>query len=138
MNKIYYFMLIFVSLTIPCFANSDNSENVDSNQQTEYLSPDEIAQDDFYKIEEHSIRYSECINDKSRSEINNYNDPRHVVDAAMKFCAYALEELDHWMIERKLPPPIRHKFIRRISSRAVGKTLRLVMMEKAVHQGATE
>ncbi|MEE9118602.1 MAG: hypothetical protein V3U02_08420, partial [Calditrichia bacterium] len=115
MNKIYYFMLIFVSLTISCFANSDNPENVDSNQQTEYLSPDEIAQDDFYKIEEHSIRYSECINDKSRSEINNYNDPRHVVDAAMKFCAYALEELDHWMIERKLPPPIRHKFIRRIS-----------------------
>ncbi len=136
MNKIYYITLIYFCLFVPCHAESADQDN--TVQQSEYLSPDEITRDDYEKMAQHSAQYHDCLQEKSRAEINNYNDPRHVVDSAMKLCAYELENLNVWMTERKFSLPFRRGYIRRTSTRTVGKLMPAVMMAIASRQSLAE
>ncbi len=100
--------------------------------------PNQITEDDYAKLSDYAVQYDACLNEKSRIEINNFNDPRHVVDTAMKQCAVKLEALNSWMQERKFPPGFIHKYIQKTSNRTVGKLLPAVMMEIAARQSAAE
>jgi len=133
MNKIYFLVIISISFSLPCFADTDLEE---STQQAEYLTAEEMTPEDYAKLSEFAVKYDVCLTKTSQSEINNFDDPRHVVDLAMKQCAYELEELNNWMTEKKIPPPFRQRYIQKTSSRSVGKVLPAVMMGIAARRSA--
>jgi len=76
-------------------------------------------------MSEFSGAYDECLTDTSRAEVANYDDPRHVVDVAMKQCAVKLEELNAWFTEKRFPPSFKKGYIKRLS----GKSVRRIMPE---------
>jgi hypothetical protein len=138
MKKIFYRTIICFGFIFPCYADTSTSEDETSMHQSEYLSPDQITEDDYAKLSAYAIEYDTCLNEKSRVEINNFNDPRHVVDTAMKQCAIKLEALNSWMQERKFPPGFTNRYIQKTSSRSVNKLLPAVMMEIAARQSTAE
>ena len=62
------------------------------------------------------------------------DDPRHVVDFAMKKCATELENLNMEMTARNFDPNFRQGYIKRISNRSANQTLKIVMMGMARKQ----
>ena len=138
MKKIFCIAILCIGFIAPCYADSNTPEEEANKEQSEYLMPNQITEDDYAKLSDYAVQYDACLNEKSRIEINNFNDPRHVVDTAMKQCAVKLEALNSWMQERKFPPGFIHKYIQKTSNRKVGKLLPAVMMEIATRQSAAE
>ena len=99
--------------------------NLVTSPEPEYLSQEQVTQEDYNTMAEFGVAYDECIIDNSRAEVPNYDDPRHVVDVAMKQCAVKLEELNEWLTARRFPPGFKKGYIRKIS----GKSVRRVMPE---------
>ena len=137
-NRILFAVLLNLNMSLLCFANTDNAGDAAPGQLQEYLDPNEITEDDYNMMMDYASRYDGCLNDKSFAGINNYNDPRHVVDAAMKQCAFELEELNQKMTDRKFPPDYRQNFIQKANSHAVGNTLQAIMVEMASRQPPAE
>jgi len=138
MKKIFCIAILCIGFIAPCYADSNTPEEEANKEQSEYLMPNQITEDDYAKLSDYAIEYDTCLNEESRIQLNNFNDPRHVVDTAMKKCAFKLEELNAWMQERKFPPGFIHKYIQKTSNRTVGKLLPAVMMEIAARQSAAE
>ena len=137
MNRFFYIFFICICFSISCLAETAN-EDVNTNDESDYLTADELTEDDYNKLHDYVIEYDECLTSKSRSEITKYNDPRHVVDSAMKLCAYELEDMNQWMKERNFSPNDRQRYIQKTSSRSVNKILPAVMMAIASRQPASE
>ncbi|MBI4006400.1 MAG: hypothetical protein HY356_06990 [Gammaproteobacteria bacterium] len=137
-NKILLSTLFGLGISFSCCADPAEAGDNAAEQPSEYLDSNEITEDDYNMMMDYATRYDQCLNEKSFAEINNYNDPRHVVDTAMKQCAFELEELNQQMSDRKFPPIYRQKFIQRTSNRAAGDTLRIIMMEMASRQTPSE
>ncbi len=74
---------------------------------------------------EFSSAYNKCLTDTSRAEVANYNDPRHVVDVAMKKCSVKLEKLNDWFTEKRFLPSFKKGYIKKLN----GKSARRVMPE---------
>jgi len=132
------FLAALLGLPLSCYADPADSGDNASDQQPEYLNPEEVTEDDYAMMMDYSVRYEQCLSAKAFSEIGNYNDPRDVVDTAMKQCAFELEELNQKMTDRKFPPAYRQKYIQRTSNRAAGETLQIIMMEMASRQPPAE
>ncbi|NIQ16082.1 MAG: hypothetical protein GTO02_17330, partial [Candidatus Dadabacteria bacterium] len=86
-----------ISFSISSYAESTDSKQETTPQQTEYLSPDQLTDDDYTKLSEFANEYNECLNVRSREELENFNDPRHIVDTAMKKCVPVQDNLYKWM-----------------------------------------
>ena len=134
MKFINLVVLLYFGIIFSCYAGAvENSE--DSNPSaSEYLSPDQMTEDDYAKLSEYSSEYDSCLNEESRIQLNNFDDPRHVVDTAMKKCAFRLEELNVWMQDRNFPPGFIHKYIQKTSNKTVNKVLPSVMMAIAARR----
>ena len=120
-------LLLLIQTPIHVAASGENDISPESNpvisQQSEYLSQDQITKEDYIAMSEFGLAYDQCMSDTSRAEVANYNDPRHVVDVAMKQCAVRLEELNNWLTKKRFPPDFRRGYVKKIS----GKTVREVM-----------
>jgi hypothetical protein len=78
-------------------------------------------------MNEFAVAYDECLTETSHAEVPNYNDPRHVVDVAMKQCAVKLEELNAWLTEKRFPPHFKKGYITKTSNKSVRQVLPEVM-----------
>lgn len=113
------------SILIPVYAIAGGEDEV--KPEPEYLSQDQVTQEDYNTMSEFGGAYDECLADTSRAEVANYNDPRHVVDVAMKQCAVKLEELNDWLTEKRFPPGFRKGYIRKTSGKSVRQVMPKVM-----------
>lgn len=129
---------LFLVFAVAGLAEPDTSETENNTDQTEYLAPDQMTDEDFAKLSDSAAEYDACLSEKSAEQLNNYDDPRHVVDTAMKLCVPVLENLNAYMIERKIPPGFAHHYIQRTVNRTVGELLPRVMMQTAARQSAAE
>ncbi len=118
-------LVILLLIQTPAYVAAGGEDEVDPKLEPEYLSQDQVTREDYNTMSEFSSAYDECLTDTSRAEVANYNDPRHVVDIAMKQCAVKLEELYAWFTERRFPPSFIKGYIRKLS----GKSVRQVMPE---------
>ncbi len=129
MKKTLAKIAFLLSIQIPVCAiaggEDDVSPEVNPAINQEYLSQDQVTQEDYNTMSEFSGAYDECLADTSRAEVANYDDPRHVVDVAMKQCAVKLEELNAWFTEKRFPPSFKKGYIKRLS----GKSVRRIMPE---------
>jgi len=129
MKKTLAKFILLLSIQIPVYAiaggEDDVSPEVSPAINQEYLSQDQVTQEDYNTMSEFSGAYEECLTDTSRTEVANYDDPRHVVDVAMKQCAVKLEELIAWFTEKRFPPSFIKGHIKRLS----GKSVRRIMPE---------
>lgn len=129
-NRLAKLVLLFLILN-PVYVAAGGEEDTSpetsptTNQESEYISQSDATRDDYNMMSEFSASYDECLTDTSRAEVANYNDPRHVVDIAMKKCAVKLEELNNWLTEKRFPPSFKKGYIKRLS----GKSVRRVMPE---------
>ena len=127
-----------IVFAVPCLAGPDTSESENNNDQPEYLSPDQMTDEDYAKLSDSAAEYDACLSEKSAEQMNNYNDPRQVVDTAMKQCVPVLENLNTWMKERNFPPGFAHHYIQKTVNRTVSELLPRVMMQAAARQNAAE
>ncbi|MCH8078405.1 MAG: hypothetical protein IIA06_01320 [Proteobacteria bacterium] len=118
---------LFLSILIPVCVVAGGEDEIDSKLKQEYLSQDQVTREDYNTMSEFGISYDECLVDTSRAEVANYNDPRHVVDVAMKKCAVKLEELNDWLTEKRFPPNFKKGHIRKLSGKSVRKVMPQVM-----------
>ncbi len=118
---------LFLSILIPVCVVAGGEDEIDSKLKQEYLSQDQVTREDYNTMSEFGISYDECLADTSRAEVANYNDPRHVVDVAMKKCAVKLEELNDWLTEKRFPPNFKKGHIRKLSGKSVRKVMPQVM-----------
>lgn len=121
---------------IPLSGMAGELPEVPALPQAEYITPDKMTREDHIMIAEYTDNYNGCLQDTSIEQMNTQEDPRHVVDYAMKHCAGILEELDQKMIEKNFEPNFRQGYIRRISNQAANGMLRLVMMAMANRSAA--
>lgn len=117
---------------------ADGASGRNESDKTVVITPANMSRDDEYLLNEYSARYNECLTETSVKQLQTADDPRHVVDHAMKTCAVKLEELDRKMIERNFDPDFRKGYIRRVSNRSANNVLRTVMMGMAARQGQAE
>ncbi len=136
-KKIFRTTSIFLIL-LPVYAISGELPEVPTLPQAEYLTPDKMTREDHMMLAEYTDNYNGCLQDTSIEQMSTQNDPRHVVDFAMKHCASILEELDQKMIEDNYDPNFRQGYIRRASNQAANGMLRLVMMGMANRQSTAE
>ncbi len=54
MNKIYFLVIISISFSLPCFADTDLEE---STQQAEYMTAEEMTPEDYAKLSEFAVKY---------------------------------------------------------------------------------
>ena len=132
---IFPLLLVFA---VPGLAEPDTPEGESNPDQVEYLTQDQMTDEDYTRLSEGAAKYDACLNEKSARELQNYDDPRHVVDTAMKQCAIVLDELNNWMIFRKIPPGFANRYMQKTVNRSVNKLLPRVMMQTAARQSAAE
>ena len=125
MKRLLTKFALLLSILIPVCVVVGQEDEV--NPETEYLSQDQVTREDYNTMSEFGISYDECLNDTSRAEATNYNDPRRVVDVAMKKCAVKLEKLNDWLTEKRFPPSFRKGYIRKISGKSVRQVMPQVM-----------
>jgi len=127
-NRLSKLLLLLLVLN-PVYVAAGGEENInqETNSEPEYLSQDQVTREDYSTMSEFKGAYDECMTDTSRAEVVNYNDPRHVVDVAMKQCAVKLEELNDWLTEKRFPPGFKKGYIRKISNKSVRQVMPEVM-----------
>jgi len=120
-------LLILLLTQTPVYVAAGGEDEVDPKLEPEYLSQSQVTREDYNTMSEFGFSYDDCLADTSRAEVANYNDPRHIVDIAMKKCAVKLEELNDWLIEKRFPPNFRKGHIRKLSSKSVRKVMPQIM-----------
>ena len=127
-NRLSKLVLLLLVLN-PVYVAAGGEENInqETNSEPEYLSQDQVTREDYSTMSEFKNAYDECMTNTSRAEVVNYNDPRHVIDVAMKQCAVKLEELNGWLTEKRFPPGFKKGYIRKISNKSVRQVMPEVM-----------
>lgn len=127
MIKILEIMIFaWLSLIITCVSANDEDNNT--------LSQEQVTAENYRKMAEYSIKYRACLSEISFGQIENYDDPRRLVDFAMKECAVTLEKLDDWLQERNFPEILRRGHLRKISNKAVRNILPHLMFMMSTRQ----
>jgi hypothetical protein len=127
-NRLIKLVLLLLTLSpvyVTAVEQADTSPATSS--EPEYILRSEVTNDDYNMMNEFKDAYDECMTNTSRAEVANYNDPRHVVDVAMKQCAVNLEELNEWLTEKRFPPHFKKGYITKISNKSVRKVMPEVM-----------
>jgi len=127
-NRLIKLVLLLLTLGpvyVTAVEQADTSQAASS--EPEYISQSEVTNEDYNMMNEFKDAYDECMTNTSRAEVVNYNDPRHVVDVAMKQCAVNLEELNEWLTEKRFPPHFKKGYITKISNKSVRKVMPEVM-----------
>lgn len=127
-NRLIKLVLLLLTLSpvyVTAVEQADTSQAASS--EPEYISRSEVTNEDYNMMNEFKDAYDECMTNTSRAEVANYNDPRHVVDVAMKQCAVNLEELNTWLTEKRFPPHFKKGYITKISNKSVRKVMPEVM-----------
>ena len=109
-------------------------ENTANPEDSAYITPDKLTREDKMMLSDYSNRYETCMNETSVAQLQSQDDPRHVVDFAMKQCAVELENLNMEMTARNIDPNFRQGYIRHITNHSVNRTLRMVMIGMANRQ----
>ncbi len=127
-NRLTKFVLLLL-IQFPVYVTAGGEEDIkpEVNSEPEYLSQDQVTMEDYNTMNEFRVAYDDCMTETSRAEVANYNDPRHVVDVAMKQCAVKLEELNEWLTEKRFPPDFKKGYIRKTSNKSVRKVMPEVM-----------
>lgn len=120
-------LLLLTQTPVYVAAGGDENTNPETSSEPEYISQSDVTKEDYNTMSEYGDAYDVCLQDTSRAEIPNYNDPRHVVDVAMKKCAVKLEELNEWLTEKRFPPGFKQRHIRKLSSDSVGGVMPQIM-----------
>jgi hypothetical protein len=127
-NRFSKLVLLLIILN-PVYVTAGGGEDTNpaTNSEPEYISQSEVTREDYSTMDEFKVAYDECMTETSRAEVANYNDPRHVVDVAMKQCAVKLEELNIWLTEKRFPPHFKKGHITKISNKSVRQVMPEVM-----------
>jgi len=127
-NRLTKLVLLLLILN-PVYVTAGGEEDIgpEVNSESEYLSQDQVTMKDYNTMNEFKVAYDDCMTNTSRAEVANYNDPRHVVDVAMKQCAVNLEELNDWLTEKRFPPHYKKSYITKISNKSVRQVMPEVM-----------
>ena len=136
-NRLTILVLLLLTQTpvhVAAGGEDDVSPEVSTAINQEYLSQDQVTQEDYNTMSELSGAYDECLTDTSRAEVANYDDPRHAVDVAMKQCAVKLEELNVWLTEKRFPPSFKKGYIKRLSGKSVRRIMPEVMFMMSTKQ----
>ncbi len=120
-------LLLLILNPVYVAAGGDRDVNSETSSEPEYISQSEVTREDYNMMDEFKVAYDECMTETSRAEVANYNDPRHVVDVAMKQCAVKLEELNDWLTEKRFPPHFKKGHITKISNKSVRQVMPEVM-----------
>jgi hypothetical protein len=127
-NRLIKLVLLLLTLSpVYVTAGVEADSSPATSSEPEYISRSEVTNDDYNMMNEFKDAYDECMTNTSRAEVANYNDPRHVVDVAMKQCAVNLEELNEWLTEKRFPPHFKKGYITKISNKSVRKVMPEVM-----------
>ena len=129
---------VFILLVI-AFICTQNvlSEPVDQTESNnEYLGPQDLTREDHAMLVEQREKYNQCLRETVQKELNNHDDPRVLVDFAMKNCAFEMENLYNWMTLRNIDPGFKQGYIKQASNRAVNNLLRVVMIQMAARNEA--
>jgi len=125
LSKLVFLLLILNPVYVAAGGGEDT--NPATNSEPEYISQSEVTREDYSTMDEFRVAYDECMTETSRAEVPNYNDPRHVVDVAMKQCAVNLEELNEWLTEKRFPPHFKKGYVTKISNKSVRQVMPEVM-----------
>ena len=127
-NRLIKLVLLLLTLSpVYVTAGEEADTNPATSSEPEYISQSEVTREDYNMMNEFADAYDECLAETSRAEVPNYNDPRHVVDVAMKQCAVKLEELNAWLTEKRFPPHFKKGYITKISNKSVRQVMPEVM-----------
>jgi len=124
-SKLVLLLLILNPVYVAAGGGEDSS--LATSSEPEYISQSEVTMEDYSMMDEFKVAYNECMTETSRAEVANYNDPRHVVDVAMKQCAVKLEELNEWLTEKRFPPHFKKGYITKMSNKSVRQVMPEVM-----------
>jgi len=124
-SKLVFLLLILIP--VYAAAGGDGDVNPEASSEPEYISQSDVTKEDYNMMDEFKAAYNECMTETSRAEVPNYNDPRHVVDVAMKQCAVNLEELNDWLTEKRFPPHFKKGYIIKLSNKSVRQVMPKVM-----------
>ncbi|MCK5499612.1 MAG: hypothetical protein KAI15_00940 [Gammaproteobacteria bacterium] len=123
-------LLLLTQIPVCAIAGGEDEAKI----EPEYLSQDQVTQEDYITMAEFGGAYDECLTNTSRAEVANYDDPRHVVDVAMKQCAVKLEDLNDWLTKSKFPPGFKKGYIRKISGSSVRQVMPEIMYMMSIKQ----
>jgi len=123
-------LLLLTQIPVCTIAGGEDEAKI----EPEYLSQDQVTQEDYITMAEFGGAYDECLTNTSRAEVANYDDPRHVVDVAMKQCAVKLEDLNDWLTKSKFPPGFKKGYIRKISGSSVRQVMPEIMYMMSIKQ----
>ncbi len=127
-NRLTKLVLFLLSQSpVYVIAGEEADTNPATGSEPEYISQSDVTREDYSMMNDFAVDYDECLTDTSRAEVPNYNDPRHVVDVAMKQCAVKLEELNDWLTERRFPPHFKKGYTTKISNKSVSQIMPEVM-----------
>ncbi len=132
MKKTLAKFALLLSTQIPVCAIAGGED--ETKPEPEYLSQDQVTQEDYSTMAVFGGTYDDCLTDTSLAEVANYDDPRHVVDVAMKQCAVKLEELNAWFTEKRFPPSFKKGYIKRLSRKSVRRIMPEVMYMMSTKQ----
>ena len=127
-------LLLLIQAPVYAAEGGDENTNLEISSEPEYISQSDVTKEDYNTMANYDAAYDECLQNTSRAEKPNYNDPRHVVDVAMKKCAVKLEELNEWLTEKRFPPGFKQRHIRKLSSNSVGDVMPQVMFMMSTKQ----
>ncbi|MCK5432265.1 MAG: hypothetical protein KAJ03_05945 [Gammaproteobacteria bacterium] len=123
-------LLLLTQIPVCAIAGGEDEAKI----EPDYLSQDQVTQEDYITMAEFGGAYDECLTNTSRAEVANYDDPRHVVDVAMKQCAVKLEDLNDWLTKSKFPPGFKKGYIRKISGSSVRQVMPEIMYMMSIKQ----
>lgn len=134
MKKSIFLLITLLAFCGSAFADGDEPETTES----QYITPNNMSNDDRQMLSDYSGSYYQCLSDSSMQQVQTQNDPRRIVDIAMKSCAIHLETLQQKMNERNFDPNFIDYYLHHTSTNGANNALRTMMMVMATKQQNAE
>lgn len=129
--EIYILPIICLLLILHPIQSIASSPPNDDNTAQATTATAKISMQDYRTMAEFTALYDQCLQHTSQSNLDHYNDPRHILDNAMKKCAPKLDALNAWLIAEEFSLNFRKHYIKRATRKSVSQTMPKIMLQMA-------
>ena len=124
-------MCVLLAGTLLAGCPSADKKAVESVESQEWQ-PSTLSEETLAKVQARLLDYQHCINDETRTHINDAMDSRRITDQILKNCEDKLSAVKTAFDAENVPSSISERYCRSKRSHAAQQILRVVMATQAV------
>ena len=125
-------MRLLASIFLAAMSLAACQSAVKDAEESQTWQPSTLSEQTLDKVQAALKVYQQCVNNETRSHLNDKEDSRQVTDTILKNCESKLSAVRAPFDAEKVPESISERYLRSKRSLAAQQVLRVVMATQAV------